>query len=145
MIRPEAARALDLINAIDTCKKVDPGFWLGVVSRLVVDLGQDGTSYCPHAQTAVTVMLRKVWETLPDKDAPPELTPRQQYEAAQARYGEAAEDLGRKKQACERMIQEATHEWERAQFELAEFEVSPGVPKPEYAKEAGDGNGDADA
>jgi hypothetical protein len=42
VISEEAGRAMSAIQGIDTCKQVDPGFWMNCVNRIVKDLDEAG-------------------------------------------------------------------------------------------------------
>lgn len=65
MISEQAARAIDLVNGIETCKQQDEGLWRGMITRLIMDLGETGSW---SALQAVTALLSDVWGRLPDRD-----------------------------------------------------------------------------
>lgn len=64
MIGEQAGRALDLISGIETCKAVDPGFWQGVATRIVMDLDERGEQ---ENVRVIADMLADVWNRLEDK------------------------------------------------------------------------------
>lgn len=60
----QAGRALTLISGIEACKAVDPGFWQGVATRIVLDLDERDEHECVRV---VADMLADVWSRLEDK------------------------------------------------------------------------------
>lgn len=54
------------------------------------------------------------------------------YEAACDRFNEASENYPKAKAEAERILREAEEEYEAAQANLRQYEVSPGIPRPEY-------------
>lgn len=64
MISEEAGRAMSVIQGIDFCKSVEPGFWLGCVNRIVMDLDEAGHQ---DRVKEIRAMLYQIWKTLPDK------------------------------------------------------------------------------
>jgi hypothetical protein len=65
MISEQAARVLDLVNAIETCKRTDDGLWQGVVTRFIYDLGETGNG---PALQVIAAALSSCWDHLEDKD-----------------------------------------------------------------------------
>lgn len=68
MITREAARALDIINGIELCKRPGEEMWRGVATRIVADLGQRGEPGDDRALRLIREMLFDLWNRLPDKD-----------------------------------------------------------------------------
>lgn len=55
-----------------------------------------------------------------------------EYEAARERFNRAGENYPKIKDEAARMLRDADDEYEAAQANLAQYESSPGIPKPEY-------------
>jgi hypothetical protein len=67
VIGDQAAKAMTLINGIDTCKQTEPGFWKGMFTRAVVELDQAGNS---DGLRVMRELLWELWERLDDKAEP---------------------------------------------------------------------------
>jgi hypothetical protein len=128
MIGGHAAKALTLLSGITTLDPADKetwkGFWPGLVTRIVFELDEAGND---EASRMVAGLLAEVYERL----VPP-MTPQEEYRLAGNRYERA---LGRAKivrEAGKREEQAAEAEYAAAYKSLSRFEVSPGIPLPEY-------------
>jgi hypothetical protein len=64
MISEEAGRAMSVINGIDFCKQVEPGFWMSCVTRIVLDLDEAGHQ---DRVREIRETLYRLWQGLPDK------------------------------------------------------------------------------
>jgi len=70
VISSEAARCFQLIKGIRVCKDVDAAFWEQMLTRVIIDIDDDG-GRCGRATLAhVGDVLAKLWEELPDRETP---------------------------------------------------------------------------
>lgn len=127
MIGEQAGRALSLLSGIVTCEEArgaDSGFWGGLVGRIVVDLDAAGNE---EGALLVADLLAEMWHRLV-----PRMTPVQEYELACARFEKAGERAVAARREADAGVQAAEAEYTAARHALAGFEVSPGIPRPEY-------------
>jgi hypothetical protein len=64
MISEEAGRAMSVISGIDFYKQVEPGFWMGCVTRIVLDLDEAGHQ---DRVREIGETIYRLWQVLPDK------------------------------------------------------------------------------
>ncbi|MCW2929947.1 MAG: hypothetical protein JWM19_909 [Actinomycetia bacterium] len=128
MIGEDAGKSLTLLSGITLCGSMPPeewqSFWPGLVSRVVVDLDEAGNE---DGSRMVAALLAEMW----DRMVPP-MSPAQEYELAGARFDTAARHAEMTRKSRERDMLAAEAEWEAARANLRRFEVSPGIPKPEF-------------
>lgn len=128
MVSEQAGHALTVISSLDISPGADRETFRSLVTRLVMDLDEAGDA---EGVAIAGRMLDEAWERIV-----PKMSARQEYEAAAERFRRASARWPQAKRNAERIADEAQHEYEAARLSLARFEVSPGVPRPEYAEGA---------
>lgn len=103
-----------------------------VVSQPQVMLGDRTLSFHADYPVRVDVRVRRGQGIHQADMADETLDPHARYEYAKLRYANAVQDYPRVKALAARLLAEADEEFRAAEAVLNEFEVSPGVPKPEF-------------
>jgi hypothetical protein len=72
MISKSANRALELITGLEVCRQTDERFWMGLVTRIILDM-DDGAD--ERGLAFVADLLKDMWNKLPEAKPSDEAEP----------------------------------------------------------------------
>jgi hypothetical protein len=113
-------------------KIVTQGDLWDVISQPQIMLGDRSKSFQPDTPVMVSIRVRPGTGIHDVDPADETLDPLERYEYARRRYVNATEDYPKARDLAAQIVRRASEEYEAADAMLREFEVSPGVPKPEF-------------